>query len=84
MKFPKYINMVNVSREINERNGIKTIVDSNEIFWLYEKQIKNIQKKDWIIKITTRKYPSKHRKHRHEIVDKVKQNNQIELFQKKK
>ena len=54
MKFPKYINMVNVSREINERNGIKTIVDSNEIFWLYEKQIKNIQKKDWIIKITTR------------------------------
>ena len=46
MKSPKYINMVNVSRETYERNGIETIVDSNEIFWLHEKQIKNIQKKD--------------------------------------
>lgn len=38
--------MVNINSEACERNGIETIVDSNEIFWLYEKQIKNIQKKD--------------------------------------
>ena len=59
----QYINMVDISRKINERNGIKTIVEKNEMLWLNKKHTKegldhkNLQ---WI----TIKYHSDHRKTR--------------------
>ena len=36
----QYINMVDISRKINERNGIKTIVEKNEMLWLNKKHTK--------------------------------------------
>ena len=35
--------MVDISRKNNERNGIETIVDNNEIFWLNEKHIEKFR-----------------------------------------
>ena len=63
------INMVCTCKKTYERNGIETIVDNDEILWLYEKHIargldhKNLQ--EIIIK-----YYSDRRKHRDELDNK--------------
>ena len=41
------INMIDISRKTFEKNGVETIVDSDEILQLHE----NIQKKDQFINI---------------------------------
>ena len=64
--------MVDISRKNNERNGIETIVDNNEIFWLNEKHIEKFrlyQKNVWEIMI---KYHSDHRKHKYKLVEEQK------------
>ena len=64
------INMVDISRKTFEKNGVETIVDSDEILQLHE----NIQIKDQFINICQRLqcYLSNHRKYRYELVDKPK------------
>ena len=37
-----YINMVDISRKMNERNGIETIVDNDGILWLNKKRRRGI------------------------------------------
>ena len=45
LKFIYYINMVDISREMDGKNGVETIVDRDGIFWLNE-HIKENMKKD--------------------------------------
>ena len=66
--------MVDVSRRAYERNGIKAIVDNDEILWLNERHIEEglDHKKFWEIAKITIKYHSDHRKHIYELVEKHK------------
>ena len=60
--------MVNISRETYERNGVETIVDSDQILWLNEKhREKGLYHKT--LHVTTVKYPSDNRKHRYKLVE---------------
>ena len=60
--------MVDISRKTYERNGIETIVDNDEIFWLNEKHIiegldhKNLQE-------ITIKENANYRKHTYELAE---------------
>ena len=67
--------MVDIRRETYERNGKEAILDSDVTLRLNEKHIaegldhKNLQ-------VATLKYVSNHRKHRYELADKPKKNQQ--------
>ena len=66
--------MVDISRRAYERNGIKAIVDNDEILWLNERHIEEglDHKNFWEIAKITIKYHSDHRKHIYELVEKHK------------
>ena len=66
--------MVDISRRAYERNGIKAIVDNDEILWLNERHIEEglDHKIFWEITKITIKYYSDHRKHVYELVEKHK------------
>ena len=66
-----YINMVNISRDMYERNDIEAVVDKVKILCLNEQHKEEglDQKNLWEI---TSKYHSDHWKHRYEIVNKPK------------
>ena len=73
--------MIDISRKTYKRNGVETIVDSGGIFWMNEKHIEEGISHKNLREITT-KYHSDHKKHRYELVDKLK-NNPIEFLCKK-
>ena len=64
--------MIGISRKLYQRNGVETVVDSDGILQVNEKNIgKGLHHKTWV---STVKYPSGHRKHRYELVDEPKCN----------
>ena len=73
-----YVKMVNISREMSERNAIEAIVDNDGILRLNEKHIEEglDHKHLWEIAI---KHHSDHRKHRYELLTELK-NNAIEFL----
>ena len=70
--------MVNISRELSERNAIEAILDNDGILQLNEKHIEEglDHKHLWEIAI---KNHSDHRKHRYELLSELK-NNAIEFL----
>ena len=62
--------MVNISRKTYERNGVKTIVDSDGILTLNEKHTKKLDHKN--LRMITVKYFSDQRKRRYKWVDEPK------------
>ena len=70
--------MVDVGREIYERNVVETIVGSDVLLWLNEKHIeKGLGHKH--LPIMTKIYSSNYRKHRHGLVDESK-NKSTDIF----
>ena len=70
--------MVHISRTTHERKAIGTIIDNNVMLWLNEKHIeKGLDQKN--VPEITIKYHSNHKKHRYELVEKLK-NNAIEIL----
>lgn len=68
--------MVNINSEACERNGIETIVDSDGIIWLNEKDAEEgLDHKS--LPMVTREYSSKYRKFTY---DWNQRSNQIEYF----
>ena len=63
--------MVDISREMLERNGIGKIVDNDEVLWLNEKLLEEGLDYKNLREITI-KYHSDHRKHRYELVEEPK------------
>ena len=64
--------MIGISRKLYQRNGVETVVDSDGILQVNEKNIgKGLHHKTWV---STVKYPSGHRKHRYEVADEPKCN----------
>ena len=76
------MNMLDISRETHERNGIEMIVDNDRILWLNEKHIEQGLDHKHLREITI-KYHSNHRKHRYEVVtESKKQCNRIFIDKK--
>ena len=63
--------MVDISREMLERNGIGKMVDNDEVLWLNEKLLEEGLDYKNLREITI-KYHSDHRKHRYELVEEPK------------
>lgn len=61
--------MVDIGKETNKRNLIETIVDSDEINWLNEKNVKDQVIKTWQPDKSYKKISSKYRKRSYEMVD---------------
>ena len=67
-----YINMVDKSRKMNERNGIETIVDNDGILWLNKKRRRGIISKKFAGNYN--KTHSNDGKHRHKPLEEPKSN----------
>ena len=74
--------MVDISRKTYERNGIKTILDNDGIFWLNEKDTEEGLDHNNLQEITI-KYHSNHRKDRYELVGEPKKQCNRILIDKK-
>ena len=63
--------MVDINREMYERNDIEIIVDNDAILWLNGKRIEEglNHKRLWV---TTVKYLCDHRKNRYKLLDELK------------
>ena len=75
--FGVYVIMLNISFETWENNGVEVILENCEL-WLNEKHIAE-QLGHTNLPVIIKRYPSKYRKHRYELVDKPK-NHQTEYF----
>ena len=64
--------MVDISRKTYEKNGVGTIVDSDGILWLNEKQIEEELDHKTLGEIAV-EYHSDHTKHRYKLKNKIKQ-----------
>ena len=72
--------MLDISRKTYERNGIKTVLDSDGLLLLNEKHIEEVLDHEYLPVITV-KYFSDHRKHIYELADKPnKQPNRIIIY----
>ena len=70
--------MIDITREIYEVSCIKTIVDSAKIMWLNENMKEGLDHRN--LTIVVKKYSSKYRKYRYEIVDEPKNANKCNMF----
>ena len=60
-----------ITIETYEKNGVEVIVDNSDTLWLNEKHIKEVLDHANLAAIT-RRYNSKYRKHKLEIIDEPK------------
>ena len=68
-----YINLVDKSREMHQKNGVEAIVDSDGTFCLNEKYIEKGSYHKYL-QMAKEKYLSDHRDYRYELVDAPKNN----------